>query len=361
MKIKLGILGCGMIGLSFIKQAIKCDNYEIVAICSRTESSIKSAQKYLPTVKTYLKKEDMLADENIDAIIVCTPHASHAKDAILSLQAGKHVLIEKPIATNIDELNELLLMASKLPHLSILALPHEEHDFIKYTRELIKNEVVGKVTSMHSYLDVPGPPRSNWYYDKSAIGGASLDTLPYALMRLLKISGLNVATAVGVKNQLITHRCCGDGFTIKPEVDDNASLVLLFKTGQQAIIRSNWNISQPEDYIIIQGRKGWLHIDCWRNIINIHSENISKIDKTSLEKIADNHYRVTFEQIHPETSKLNLFDKYIRSKTSNLFEIAYGMQLILELMNKNGSIDIPKEYYLENEYLNSMKITEEYI
>lgn len=358
-KIKTGILGCGVVGLWFIEESKKHQGFEVIALCSKNESSLNKASQLAPHARRYLNKKSFFQDSEIEAIIVCTPHEHHAADAILSLHYGKHTLIEKPIATNKIELHKLITKSIQNPNKTVTALPHGNYEFMRITQDLINSNAIGKITSLHSYLDVPGPPRSNWYYLKSAVGGASLGTLPYALCRVLMLLQMNVSNAFGLKNQLIHHRICDDGGRINPEVDDNATLLLLFKEGQQAIVRTNWNIASVEDFLIIHGRQGEICIDVGRNTITLKS--LHEINIPNMVKIKDKTYRAELKNIHSERLKLDVFLDQINKNSSNLQEVAYSMNIIFSLLSKNGRLSLPPPFYADSQSVNSLLISNDYM
>ncbi len=338
MKIKLGILGCGMIGRSFIEQAILHSEFYVVALCSKTQSSIEKALKLTPNAKVYLKKEEFFSDNKINAIVVCTPHEQHASDAILALKHGKHVLVEKPLATSVNDLDELL-HESKKSKFIVTALPHGDYEYIEKAKEIINSGVLGKITAFHSYLDVPGPPRSNWYYSKSAVGGASLDTLPYALSRFFSLLEQKPKLILGFNNQLIKHRICGDGNKVKPKVDDNATLVMELETGQQAIVRSSWNINAPQDFTIVHGRNGVMSIDAWRECITLDiNSNLKKMEGFQKEK--NGKFKLILYKYQPEKMKLDVFAKHIFKGKGNLKDIIFQTEIILTLLKQNGIIKV---------------------
>lgn len=358
MCIKVGILGCGMIGQSFMKQSEIHPGFEVVALYSRSADTLDEAALLKPNAKKYLQKEDFFCDKEVEAVIICTPHSEHTSDALLALQAGKHTLIEKPIATSQSELEDLVEASIRYPSLVITALPHGSNEFIIVARELISLDFIGKVTAIHSYLDVPGPLRSNWYYSKLAVGGASLDTLPYALARIFSVFQVDVREVCGLKNQLITHRLCGDGGKVKAEVDDSAALTLIFSTGQYAIARSTWNVSKVEDFLVIQGRRGEIQIDAWRNIINLKSEK--KVSDPRVI-VANDTQKLELKTTQPEYLKLKVFEDHLNKKTGNLQEVCYFMRMIFSQLFDQSTKIAQQKFYCKNQVMKNLQMGDNYI
>jgi predicted dehydrogenase len=269
------------------------------------------------------------------------------------------VLIEKPVATSVVELEALLEEAYNSSTVAV-GLPHGEYPYIEKARELAAQGAIGAITAIHSYLDVPGPPRSNWYYSKSAIGGASLDTFPYAMGRVLSFCKANVTAAVSYQNRLLPRRRCGDGGTVESEVDDCFTMILRLSEGQQALVRSNWSISAAEDMLIVEGRDGRISVDCWRNVLQLRRDAGWRANPSDSAKVApeDVYHLDPFDH---EDLKLDLFAHHIRSGTSNLREVGYAMMLNLRGMETAGSFACPPGVYSSNEMLPSLLLGGEYL
>lgn len=361
-KIRIGMIGCGMIGQTFIQNILKNSLFEFIGFYDRNPVSQKTVLKMVPHAQFFPSQEQLFQSKDIEALIICTRHTDHSRQAIEGLKCGKHILIEKPISTNLEDLTLLVQTQKECPSCVVTALPHGKDPILKEARHLAQAEFLGKLVAFHSYLDVPGPPRSNWYYSSSAIGGASLDTLPYALIRLLSFLKCDVKYALGFKNQLIKNRACLDGNNIKTEVDDNASLILEFVEGQQAIVRSSWNVSYPEDYFVIRGRKGDLWMDCWKQTLTLISDTVpSTSSYNEISWQGKKAYRFQFSFANPEELKLRIFHDHIRKKRGNLLEVAYGMKILFKcLFSLENSFFVPPFHRAKSEAV-SLSMGEIYV
>jgi predicted dehydrogenase len=358
-KISLGILGAGAIATAFIKRVKRHSAFDLVAIHSRSMVAMAKAVELAPQLQVHREMKSFLDDTSVSAVLICTPHALHTPHAIQCLRAVKHVLIEKPIATSIVELEALLKEVSKSSRV-VVGLPHGEYPYLTKARELAEQGAIGAITSIHSYLDVPGPPRSNWYYSKSAIGGASLDTFPYALGRVLSFCKANVTGAVSYHNKLLPRRRCGDGGTVDSEVDDCFTMILRLSEGQQALVRSNWNISAAEDMLIVEGRDGRISVDCWRNVLRLtRAVGWNPNPAYSANLPIEDVFRL--DPFDHEDLKLDLFAHHIRSGTSNLSEVGYAMLLNLKGMERVGGLTCPPGVYSSSEMLSSLMLGGEYL
>lgn len=357
-KINLGILGCGEIGKEYIKQLSLLSYYSLIAVCVKSLESSQKIKKMIPNIRVYKDKNQLFSDEEIDAIIICTPHSQHTSDAINALYHKKHILIEKPIATNLEELRLLLNISKDNNEVSVTALPHNNFEIFELCTDIIKNNYIGKITKIDSYMDVPGPPRSNWYYSREAIGGASLDTFPYVVSRALCLLQKDIVRAYGFNNQVLNYRRCLDGKDIKPQVDDNITILAELETGQQLLLRSNWNVSFPQDFLIIYGRQGTIKIDCWKHQIKLYT-NREYYGNYKLQ--IGNCYIIESKKKNPEYMKLELFYNNIIYRKSNLEEVAHFMELILYCLKQNGTLEINKGFYSNSSLEEYLVFNQDYL
>lgn len=131
---KLGVIGTGAITRSMLAEYQRCDFFEINAICSRKEETGKAMADAFSIPKIYTDLSEMLADPEIEIVYVATPNSIHFRQAKAALQAGKHVICEKPFTPTVAEAEELTALA-KQKHLllfeAITTAHHPHYGFIK--------------------------------------------------------------------------------------------------------------------------------------------------------------------------------------------------------------------------------------
>ena len=103
----IGIIGCGYWGKNYVRVFNELPETTVVAICDRSEDRLHEIARRAPGIKLCTDIGEILADERIEAVAVCTEATSHFKVASQCLQAGRHVLIEKPITTSVPDALEL--------------------------------------------------------------------------------------------------------------------------------------------------------------------------------------------------------------------------------------------------------------
>ena len=110
--VKFGILGCGTIANIHADAISRINEAVLVGVA---DNNYEFAQRFAEKngVKAYASYNEMLSDKEIDVICVCTPSCFHAENAIDALKSGKHVVLEKPMALNVDDADKLICACEK--------------------------------------------------------------------------------------------------------------------------------------------------------------------------------------------------------------------------------------------------------
>lgn len=174
-KIKWGILSTAKIGVTKVIPAMQKGQFcEVIAIASRGSEKAQKVANKLGISKSFASYEEMLADPGIDAIYNPLPNHLHIYWTMKALEAGKHVLCEKPIGLNTDEAIALTEAAKKYPHLKVMeAFMYRFHPQWIKTLELVKSGKIGKVKTVQSFFSYYNVDPQN-IRNKADIGGGAL-------------------------------------------------------------------------------------------------------------------------------------------------------------------------------------------
>jgi predicted dehydrogenase len=111
--LRVAVLGLGRVGPTHARAVSQAQGARLVAIAEVDERKREEALERLPDVEGIADYHDALARSDIDAVVIALPHWLHAQAAIDAAQAGKHILIEKPMATSVEECDAMLAAAQK--------------------------------------------------------------------------------------------------------------------------------------------------------------------------------------------------------------------------------------------------------
>ena len=99
-KVGMAVVGCGYWGPNLIRNFTTCPTSAVVALCDQNETTLGKAGTLCPTARLTRDFSTLLADPEVEAVAIATPVGTHASLAAAALRAGKHVLVEKPMATS---------------------------------------------------------------------------------------------------------------------------------------------------------------------------------------------------------------------------------------------------------------------
>ena len=106
--IKAGVIGYGYWGPNLVRNFMAAPGSAVTRVCDLREERLAPLNKVYPGIKTCGNAMDLINDSQIDAVVIATPVSSHYDLALAALQAGKHVLVEKPLAAKSDQAKRLI-------------------------------------------------------------------------------------------------------------------------------------------------------------------------------------------------------------------------------------------------------------
>lgn len=259
-KLKIAVVGCGSIAkYRHLPEYHLNKNAEIVAVVDIVpERAEAMAKEY--GAKAYTDYKEVLKLEEVDAVSVCLPNYLHAPVSIDALNAGKHVLCEKPMATSREEADAMIAAAEA--NGKKLMIAHNQRFVASHqkAKEIIESGKLGRITSFKTTFGHGGPEgwsidgATSWFFNKEqAFIGAMGDLGVHKadLMRYL----LGEFTEVG--SFIETN---AKNFS---EVDDNAVCILRTADGVIGTLTASWayNSGSDDNSTIIYGEKGFLKLE----------------------------------------------------------------------------------------------------
>lgn len=248
-KIRLGILGYGFMGQTHAKNVAAFDDIELVAICDNNPAQLEDVTE--GCFRIYHTAEEIIADPDIDWLLVATPNNLHCAHVVAAANAGKHILCEKPVAMTLEQFDTMLDACSKNKvHFTIHQQRRFDKDFCTAKKVyddrmvgddmfIIKSQlygVNGRVHDWHVYPEFGGGMLFDW-------GVHLIDQMLYMIPSRVKSLYANVRN---VMNE---------------QVDDYFKIELLFENGQRAEIELGTYYLTPTRAWFIGGNTGSMVID----------------------------------------------------------------------------------------------------
>ena len=189
-KLKWGILGAARVNERLLPAIIEAPNAQLIAIASRRAGAAKATlEKYAPchpNVICYDNLQSLIDDPNIDAIYCPMANEEHAEWAIKAINAGKHVLIEKPMATTLDDIEAIEVAAKKANVKVMEGFMYRFHPQHARLQEIVESGLIGDVLSARASFSFLMKTARMYRINRSMAdgGGAMWDIGPYAIHSL---------------------------------------------------------------------------------------------------------------------------------------------------------------------------------
>jgi predicted dehydrogenase len=249
-KLKIGIIGSGGIAQSchMPGYASMPDLCEMVAVCDINPEVARQAADKFGIERTCTDYKTLLEDPEIDAVSVTTPNAYHLEPTVRALQAGKHVLCEKPLAMNADEAREMCKAARDSGRILQVALQQRFSGPMTYAKHFIDSGEMGEIYYARAWaLRRRGVPGWGVFIDKEKQGGGPLiDIGVHILDMTLHLMGYPkpIAASGMTWNKLGTnpdlHNNWGDYDRSKFTVEDFAVGFIRFEGGKVVTLESSF-------------------------------------------------------------------------------------------------------------------------
>lgn len=181
---KWGIVGTGNIAEYYSMGLEMLPNAEIYAVCSRTqERGEQYSARHGGNVRVYTDVAEMCADKEIDAVYVAVPHTGHLEASLIALEAGKHVLCEKPMSLNAKMAGKAIALAKEKGVFFMEAMWSAFLPAVRKAREWIAEGKIGRITNVDSdfHIAKQDAPPDGRLMDPSLGGGALLDLGVYPI------------------------------------------------------------------------------------------------------------------------------------------------------------------------------------
>ncbi|RXZ81401.1 gfo/Idh/MocA family oxidoreductase [Paenibacillaceae bacterium] len=244
-QLSIGVIGCGKIAQRrHLPEYAANEHVKIIAVCDKDEERARAiAEQYGATA--YTDYHSLLAHEELDAVSVCLPNVLHAPVSIAALEAGKHVLCEKPMAVSEQEAVAMIEASERsgkllmIGHNQRLMLPHQK------AKEVLASGLLGKVLTFRTAFGHGGPENwsvegaGGWFFQKSQafigamgdLGVHKTDLIRYLLGEEI----VEVGAFVGTLQKQNT------------DVDDNAVCILRTASGIFGTLAASWTYKPSED------------------------------------------------------------------------------------------------------------------
>jgi predicted dehydrogenase len=235
------VVGYGYWGPNLARNIAECPQLKLEALCDHDATQLRLFRQRHPDARATRELDAMLVDPAIEAVVIATPPQSHYALAKRALQAGKHVLVEKPLATRLEDAHELAELAATAERVLMPGHTFIYSPAVNTVRELIRGGVVGDVHFVTS---------SRMNLGKYNGDGVVCDLAPHDLSILLYWL-----------EQPVVEVAASGSSVLRQGVPETAFMTLTFAQGQTANVQISWLAPRKLRQMIVVGSQRMVQYD----------------------------------------------------------------------------------------------------
>ncbi|MCW4045332.1 MAG: Gfo/Idh/MocA family oxidoreductase [Candidatus Bathyarchaeota archaeon] len=238
----VAVVGTGFWGKNHARVYKELQSTELIAVCDANAERAKNVAAQFG-VKAYTSSSRMLRNEEIEAVSICTWSTSLAKEAFKALNAGKHVLVEKPMATHVNQAERLVEAAEKNGLYLTVGFLMRFIPGLQHIREAVVNKRIGELVCVTA-------KRVSQWPERIGDVGVVKDTAIHDIDVMRYVSNED-PIAVYAKTGSMRHK----------KFEDYAQIMLTFEDGKTAFIESNWLTPYKTRTLTVTGSEAIMRLD----------------------------------------------------------------------------------------------------
>jgi len=268
--VNVGVIGLGWMGNVHCRLAQKVEGCQLVAVCDVDPEKVRAAEARYKA-RGYQDYRQLLEDPGVDAVYVVTPQKFHYQIVKDAIEAGKHVLCEKPLALTQEEANDLRRIVGQSDRKFIICFPARFAVSSQEAKELIEDGAIGDILyvrgnfrfTMKHHQELHG----EWVFDRNQGGGLILEASVHLWDFIRWLTSKEITSVFAVAHE--RHATSGS------RIEDNFAAVAYLEGGSIACIDMSGSFpssSATDKRFEIIGSEGFIYIDEFRNYMTISSE-----------------------------------------------------------------------------------------
>ncbi len=273
-KLRYAIIGCGGIAHAFhLPEMTRISGTEFVVACDLRENRARLTAEKFGAKEWTTDYTKVLERDDVEAVIVATYHPTHASIACEVLGADKHVLVQKPLATRLEDADRLVETALRSKK-KTYCLPFLWTPEFETAVEMIAAGDIGKIVQLRSRVAHGGP--EGYYLDTQRIFGEEPETCVFFLKSVSQQGALfdmgvySVSALTGLAGSAVRAAGVVKTLNKKSEVDDTASVLLDMESGAIAVAETTWCQASPCEGIEMYGTEGTILLNPWAHTLRFY-------------------------------------------------------------------------------------------
>eukprot|EP01114_Cavostelium_apophysatum_P016237 TRINITY_DN4570_c0_g1_i1.p1 TRINITY_DN4570_c0_g1~~TRINITY_DN4570_c0_g1_i1.p1 ORF type:complete len:362 (-),score=69.24 TRINITY_DN4570_c0_g1_i1:4-1089(-) len=296
--VRLGILSVARISpRAIIAPANLLDNISVDAVASRSLEKSRDFAKKHSIAKFYGTYDELLNDKDIDAVYIPLPNSLHAEWSIKAMEAGKHVLVEKPFASNEEEAQQMLQAAKSNNRILVEAFHYRYHPMAKRLKEIVESGEIGPIQhiktsfALASYLSLVTSEAKidDIRFQYNLAGGIMMDAGSYPINAMRWLAGKEPVEVTSAKPTIV-----------KPQVEMAMEATFKFEDGSTGEIFCNFrnpSVMPLQASIVVEGKQGKLTCNNFIAPSVFHTITVTANGTSRTEKVYGSGHMTYYYQL----------------------------------------------------------------
>lgn len=235
-KIGFGLIGTGMAGLTHAEELRFVQHADLVAVCSRDADRVRQFAREHGARRWYIDYRELLSDQDVDVVCVLVPTGQHAEVTIAASEAGKHILVEKPLETNLQKADRMIQVCRRNKTKLGVIFQMRFGSVSRKIKQAVDSGALGRILLADGIDKASRTPdyyaSAEWRGTRALEGGGCLMTQSIHIVDLLQYLVGPVRSVCGRVTTMVHHI----------EVEDTAIALIAFKQGAMGVIESTTSI-----------------------------------------------------------------------------------------------------------------------
>lgn len=252
-KLKVGLIGCGhIVQATHLNVLTRLPGVELIALAEPDAARRQAAVRRAPGAVALATYQELLEMPGVEAVVICLPNALHPEVAIAALEQGKHVYLEKPLATNLDDGRRVLAAWRRSGLTGMVGFNYRFHPLYQAARRRVQSNRLGELVGVRSVFASAAQTLPDWKRTRASGGGVLLDLASHHVDLVHFIFGQEVRSVFA---------------EVRSQQSEGDSTALQLRLADGLPVQSFFSLSAiEEDRLEIYGQAGKLTVDRYHSL-----------------------------------------------------------------------------------------------
>jgi predicted dehydrogenase len=338
--LRFALIGCGDIGILRARALARSPGCQLVVTADTDAARARACAEVAPGAEALTDWREAVRRADVDAVVVSTPPSLHEEMVVTALEAGKHVLSEKPLARSPAECRTMVAAAERTGRRLATGFNYRFYPSFRKARELLDRGIIGELDHVRSYGGYTATSHNQpWVHDAGTVGGGALRDIGIHLLDLTRDFLGDVATVQGVASNRVWNY---------PGCEDNGFALLTSSRGNIAAVHASWTEWRRYQFRVeIYGTRGCIRATCFPMMTQVvwaaetGGRSQSKTDWFPRYALGEKLRSYRWVVVESFVEEFAAFVAYVRGAPSRIATGADGLRAVEIAFEAAGAGSVP--------------------